>query len=353
MDGMIEVAAHVLNGCMWMMAALAVLCGGGQMETGDATARGLQVGGGLLLFIPNGGVVVGADDRDLLCALDYFAADGEWAMEMQMGADGKTLKVRRTGGGFVLWSATDLLAGGAVIAWASNLGGALEWWVIGWMKGARRWTPADGVEGRQVRAMGAGHHGRCRTDGAVDGGGADAGRHGLWLDLNGVVAGSEMLDRASGSGGLKADGCCRRLERGRSWWKLLGVADLFAMGRWRRGVLGEDERRRGDGSSTIVVEAELVAAWMIRCSEKMEEADACVAVAADGSYLSSPEMLDGVVDPDLEKGAALAVDGDGRRRVDADENGGRQRWRLGCRRWSLGKMMMEHHTGAPCSGEAL
>ncbi|KAL5984400.1 hypothetical protein ACLOJK_018504 [Asimina triloba] len=105
-----------------------------------------------------------------------------------------------------------------------------------------------------------------------------------WLDLNGVVAGSggELLQ--SGLGGLKADGCCRRLERGRSWWKLLGVVarrrlmgcgsswpwamdpgpsvellvvtDLSAMGRWRRGVLGEDERRRGDGSSAIVVEAD-------------------------------------------------------------------------------------------------
>ncbi|KAL5982245.1 hypothetical protein ACLOJK_016316 [Asimina triloba] len=53
---------------------------------------------------------------------------GRWSIWVRMGVGGKTLKVRQTGGGFVLWSATDLLARGAVIAWASDLGGALEWW---------------------------------------------------------------------------------------------------------------------------------------------------------------------------------------------------------------------------------
>ncbi|KAL6001585.1 hypothetical protein ACLOJK_007323 [Asimina triloba] len=111
-------------------------------------------------------------------------------------------------------------------------------------------------------------------------------------------------------------GCCprrrllvaARMEHGGvAGRRLLGVMQIYDG--WRDG--GRCCRREGGvmgiGSWLIVVEAELV--------------------AADGFYLSSPKMLDGIVDPDLEKGAALAVDGDGRRRVDADGNGGRRRWR--------------------------
>ncbi|KAL6001586.1 hypothetical protein ACLOJK_007324 [Asimina triloba] len=158
--------------------------------------------------------------------------------------------------------------------WWPDYAGHVRWslrlWVVGLLPCAVEHAGAsvlrtDEMGRRMERLVG---HGRCKGAALADG---------RWLLPSPSVAGRRLLGVMQICDGWRDGGRCRRREGG-----VVGI-----------------------GSWLIVVEAELV--------------------AADGFYLSSPKMLDGVVDPDLEKGAALPVDEDGRRRVDADGNGGRRR----------------------------
>ncbi|KAL5983777.1 hypothetical protein ACLOJK_017869 [Asimina triloba] len=134
------------------------------------------------------------------------------------------------------------------------------------------------------------------TDGAVDGGGADAGRHGSWLDLNGVVAGSEMLDRAVS--------CC---SRGRV---VVAMGCCSSVGHGARGDGGREE----DGSGSCWVNGWWVArrrdaGWRRRSGSGK---GGFLPFFTGGGGLSSARMDGGSCGRTVA--AALAVDGDGRRR---------------------------------------